>query len=86
MEASGHGRWFERLLAELNFELWVGDAAAIRAKRVRKQRTDRLDARHILTLLVEGRFPRIWVASWETAIYGSCCGIGIEWFKPVPES
>ena len=65
MEASGHGRWFERLLAELNFELWVGDAAAIRAKRVRKQRTDRLDARHILNLLVEDRFPRIWVASWE---------------------
>jgi len=43
----------------------VGDAAAIRAKRVRKQRTDRLDARHILNLLVEDRFPRIWVASWE---------------------
>src|SRR6185503_4593330 len=46
MEASGHGRWFERLLEELNFELWVGDAAAIRAKRVRKQRTDRQDAQH----------------------------------------
>lgn len=44
MEASGHARWFERLLAELNFELWMGDAAAIRAKRVRKQRTDRQDA------------------------------------------
>jgi transposase len=29
MEASGHARWFERLLAELNFELWVGDAAEI---------------------------------------------------------
>ena len=41
MEASGHARWFERLLAELNFELWMGDAAAIRAKRVRKQKTDR---------------------------------------------
>jgi len=65
MEASGHGRWFERLLAELNFELWMGDAAAIRAKRVRKQRTDRLDAQHMLNLLLEDRFPRIWVASWE---------------------
>jgi transposase len=29
MEASGHARWFERLLAELNFELWIGDAAEI---------------------------------------------------------
>jgi transposase len=65
MEASGHARWFERLLAELNFELWVGDAAEIRAKRVRKQKTDRQDAQHILGLLLENRFPRIWVASGE---------------------
>jgi PP-loop superfamily ATP-utilizing enzyme len=36
MEASGHARWFERLLKELSFELWMGDAAKIRAKRVRK--------------------------------------------------
>src|SRR5579864_5689345 len=41
MEASGHARWFERLLAELNFELWIGNAAKIRAKRVRKQKTAR---------------------------------------------
>jgi transposase len=27
MEASGHARWFERLLDELQFELWIGDAA-----------------------------------------------------------
>jgi len=65
MEASGHARWFERLLAELQLELWIGDAAEIRAKRVRKKKTDREDARHILTLVVEDRFPRIWVPSWD---------------------
>jgi transposase len=65
MEASGHARWFERLLAELNFELWMGDAAEIRTKRVRKQKTDRQDAQLVLRLLLEDRFPRIWVASWE---------------------
>jgi transposase len=65
MEASGHARWFERLLAELNFELWIGDAAEIRTKRVRKQKTDRQDAQLILRLLLEDRFPRIWVPSWE---------------------
>jgi len=65
MEASGQARWFERLLAELGFELWIGNAAEIRAKRVRKQKTDRQDAQHILKLLLEDRFPRIWVASWE---------------------
>ena len=65
MEASGHARWFERLLAEVNFELWTGDAAKIAAKRVRKQKTDRLDAQHILHLLLKDDFPKIWVPSWE---------------------
>ena len=65
IEATGHSRWFERLLAELNFELWVGDAAEIRAKRVRKQRNDRFDAQHILKLMREDTFPRIWVPTPE---------------------
>jgi transposase len=65
MEASGHARWFERLLAELQFELWTGDAAAIRAKRVRKQKTDRQDAQLILRLMLKDDFPQIWVPSWE---------------------
>jgi hypothetical protein len=33
MEATGFSRWFERLLAELGFELWVGDPAGIKAIR-----------------------------------------------------
>jgi transposase len=45
MEATGYSRWFERLLAELGFELWIGDPAEIRAKRVKKQKFDREDAR-----------------------------------------
>ena len=65
MEASGQARWFERLLAELNFELWIGDAAEIRSKRVRKQKTDRQDAQLILKLMLKDDFPRIWVPSWE---------------------
>jgi transposase len=65
MEASGHARWFERLMAELQFELRIGDAAEIRTKRVRKQKTDRQDAQLILRLLLEDRFPQIWVPSSE---------------------
>jgi transposase len=65
MEASGHARWFERLLDELKFELWTGDAAEIRTKRVRKQKTDRQDAQLLLKLLLEDRFPRIWVPGAE---------------------
>ncbi len=65
MEASGHARWFEHLLGELQFELHIGDAAEIRSKRVRKQKTDRQDAQLLLTLLVEDRFPSIWVPNGE---------------------
>jgi len=63
MEASGHSRWFERLLAELGHELWVGDPAKIRATQPRKQKNDERDAADILELLVSERFAklRIWV-------------------------
>jgi transposase len=40
IEATGYTQWFERLMAELNHELWVGDAAEIRARAVRRQKTD----------------------------------------------
>ena len=65
MEASGYARWFERLLAELQIELWIGDAAEIERKRARKQKTDREDAQHILQLMLKDDFPKLWVASWE---------------------
>ena len=65
MEASGHARWFERLLAELQLELWTGDATVIRAKRGRKQKMDRQDAQLILRLMLKDDFPQIWVPSGE---------------------
>ena len=65
IEATGHTRWFERLLGELGHELWIGDAAAIRATVVRKQKTDARDAAHLLGLLLRNRFPRIWRPSLE---------------------
>jgi transposase len=65
MEATGYSRWFERLLAELGIEVWIGDAAEIKTKRVRKQKTDRNDAQLLLKLLLENNFPKIWVPSPE---------------------
>ena len=65
MEATGYSRWFERLLAELGFELWIGDPAEIKAKRVKKQKFDREDARLLLRLLRENNFPQIWVPDAE---------------------
>jgi transposase len=65
LEATGYSRWFERLLAELGFEVWIGDPAVIKTKRVKKQKTDREDARLLLRLMRENNFPQIWVPSPE---------------------
>lgn len=65
MESTGNCQWFVELLARLGHELWVGDAAKIRASDVRQQKHDRRDAALLLKLLLEGRFPRIWVPSGE---------------------
>ena len=65
MEATGYSRWFERLLAELGFELWIGDPAEIKANRVKKQKNDRNDARLLRRLMLENNFPQIWVPSPE---------------------
>jgi transposase len=66
MEATGYSRWFERLLAGLGCEVWIGDAAEIKKMRVRKQKTDRLDAQLLLKLLLENRFPRIWPTNGDS--------------------
>lgn len=65
IETVGNDQWFVQLLQRLGHEVWVGDAAQIRASYVRKQKTDKRDAKHILQLLIEGRFPRIWVPGAE---------------------
>ncbi len=65
MEACGNTLWLERLLGSLGIELWLGDAGKIRAMEVRKQKTDRRDAQLLLQLLLEDRFPRVWVPSVE---------------------
>lgn len=63
MEATGYAQWFERMLGEQGHELWIGHASEIRAGVVRKQKTDTRDAAHLLRLLLEKRFPRIWIPS-----------------------
>jgi transposase len=65
MESTGNCQWFVELVRRLGHELWVGDAAKIRASEVRQQKHDRRDAALILKLMLEKRFPRIWVPSSE---------------------
>ena len=61
LESTGYAIWFHTLLQRLGHTVLVGDAAKIRAMVVRKTKTDRRDALHILDLLRHDRFPTIWL-------------------------
>ncbi len=65
MESTGNCQWFVEIATTAGHEVWIGDAAKIRASEVRQQKHDRRDAALILKLLLEGRFPRIWTPSRE---------------------
>src|ERR1700687_2853615 len=65
IEATGSMQWFANLMEELGIECLVGHPADIRAAEPRKQKHDRRDAELILKLLVENRFPAIWLPSKE---------------------
>ena len=61
VESTGYAQWFHALIQRQGHTLLVGDAARIRAMVVRKTKTDRRDAAHLLQLLSQDRFPVIWV-------------------------
>ena len=63
MESTGNCQWFVEMATTAGHDVWIGDAAQIRASEVRQQKHDRRDAALILKLLMEGRFPRIWTPS-----------------------
>jgi transposase len=65
IEATGSMQWFVNLMEELGIECQVGHPAKIRAAEPRKQKHDRRDADLILKLLLENRFPSIWLPSKE---------------------
>ena len=65
IEATGSMQWFLNLMEELGIECLVGHPAEIRAAEPRKQKHDRRDADLILKLLVEDRFPAIWLPTKE---------------------
>jgi transposase len=84
MEATFDAQWFERMLREHNHELWIGEAAEIRAAMVRKQKTDSRDALHILDLCSRTVFPGSGCRRRRSETCGRCCGIGTSWFAFIP--
>jgi transposase len=65
MEATGNCQWFVDLVSRLGHAVLIGDAAKIRASDARQQQHDKRDARLLVQLLAEGRFPQIWRPSSE---------------------
>src|SRR5229473_1715114 len=61
IESTGYALWFHELMQRLGHTLLVGEAAKIRAMVVRKTKTDRRDALHLLDLLKHERFPLVWI-------------------------
>lgn len=60
IEASSRSTWFEDLIFENGHELVVGDPGLIRKRAVSRHKSDKRDAEHIFTLLVNGEFPALW--------------------------
>jgi transposase len=65
IEATGSMGWFVRLMEELGVTCRVGHPAAIRTAEPRRQKHDRRDAQLLLRLLLEDRFPAIWMPTAE---------------------
>lgn len=67
LEAGGYSQWFEDMLEEMGIEVWMGDSTRIRKLAVRKQKNDKLDAGHILDLMITGRFPKLYRRSRKSS-------------------
>jgi hypothetical protein len=81
IEATGHSQWFGQLLAQCGRELWVGDAAEIRASVVRQQKTDT----HAMPNTCFGYwgkedFRGSGFRRWKSAMYASCWCIARSWW------
>jgi hypothetical protein len=76
MEATGYSRWFERLLAELGFELWIGDPAEIQADRCFPRNVEWTATADDLATLGQVRLPKrrpccfIWLTTDSGCITG----------------
>lgn len=60
VEASARAAWFEKMVVESGHKLLVGNPVLIRKSALSRHKNDRIDAEHILWLLMRDEFPAIW--------------------------
>ena len=63
IEATGSMPWFLSLMEEIGIACRVGHPAAVRKAETRRQKHDRRDAELLMQLLIDQRFPTIWMPS-----------------------
>ena len=79
MEATGNSQWFIEWVQELGHEIWIGDAAQIRASYVRKQTSG---TRIIFaSWWWKGAFPSCGRRTASSATCGSWCCTGTSWSR-----
>jgi len=81
IEATGSMQWFVEMMEELGIECRVGHPAKIRKAETRKQKHNRRDARLLLTLIAENRFPTIWMPPPSNAICARCYVTVHQWVR-----
>src|SRR5262245_32774485 len=60
VEASTRAAWFENTVIEAGHKLLVGNPVSIRKTALSRHKNDRIDAEHMLWLLMRDEFPAIW--------------------------
>lgn len=60
VEASTRAAWFENIVSEAGHSLLVGNPVSIRKTALSRHKNDRVDAEHMLWLLMRDEFPAIW--------------------------
>jgi len=83
MEAGGHTRWFERLLTELQFELWIGDAAQISNGFANRRPIAKM-RNYCCGCCWEIDFHGSGDRAWRIGTCGSCFGIATGWYRCEP--
>jgi transposase len=78
VESTGYALWFHALMRQLGHTLLVGNAAKIRAMVVRKTKTDRRDALHLLDLLKHDRLSGCLILRRAICVPCSRIGCGLS--------
>ena len=80
MEATGYAQWFERMLAKLGHELWIGERRRFARRWCGSRRPMHAMLCIFLTYSWRTGFPGSGFPPRRSGICRSCCDIATRWF------